>query len=127
MSEASSLAAPRSLPRLLLYLEGAAILGGAVAVYLHLSGSALLFGVLFFVPDLSMLGYLRDTRTGAQIYNAAHTYTLPMLLLIAGLVTGNDTPLHLALIWAAHIGMDRAIGFGLKYAGAFKDTHLQRV
>ncbi|RKQ33951.1 DUF4260 family protein [Oceanobacillus halophilus] len=31
------------------------------------------------------------------------------------------------LIWTAHIGMDRMIGFGLKYPTAFKDTHIQRI
>ena len=35
--------------------------------------------------------------------------------------------IKLGLIWLAHIGMDRAIGYGLKYPTNHKDTHLQRV
>jgi hypothetical protein len=33
----------------------------------------------------------------------------------------------MALIWLAHIGMDRMLGYGLKYSGGFKDTHLGRL
>jgi hypothetical protein len=32
-----------------------------------------------------------------------------------------------ALIWFAHISMDRTVGYGLKYPTSFKDTHLERV
>ncbi len=35
--------------------------------------------------------------------------------------------LPLALILFAHIGIDRLLGFGLKYPSGFKDTHLQRL
>jgi len=30
----------------------------------------------------------------------------------------------MALIWAAHIGFDRFLGYGLKYPVAFRVTHL---
>ncbi|HYI15926.1 MAG TPA: DUF4260 family protein, partial [Thermomicrobiales bacterium] len=56
-----------------------------------------------------------------------HTYILPVILGAAGLLGDSDLTTSLALIWAAHIGMDRSIGYGLKYPGAFKDTHLSRV
>lgn len=35
--------------------------------------------------------------------------------------------LRLALIHLAHIGFDRALGYGLKYGTAFGDTHLCRI
>jgi hypothetical protein len=38
-----------------------------------------------------------------------------------------ETAVQLGLIWFAHIGVVRAIGYGLKYPTGFKDTHLQRV
>lgn len=32
-----------------------------------------------------------------------------------------------ATIWCAHIGFDRALGYGLKYAEGFGFTHLGRI
>lgn len=113
--------------RFLLQLEGALLFAAAVAAYLHLQGSLWLFLVLVLAPDLSMLGYLHNPMTGAFVYDAAHTTLLPAALLITGIVTAFPTLTLIALVWLAHIGMDRAIGYGLKYPTHFKDTHLQRV
>jgi hypothetical protein len=116
-----------SLPRLLLHLEGAAVFVGAVALYIHLRGDALPFIALLLAPDLAMLGYLINPRIGATVYNLAHLYALPIALAALGLAVQNPVLVQLALIWFAHIGMDRAAGYGFKYSTAFKDTHLQRV
>lgn len=74
-----------------------------------------------------MLGYLRDKQTGALVYNIGHSYLTPLALAGAGLWSGSDLALSIALIWGAHIGLDRAMGYGLKYASGFKETHLSRV
>ncbi len=111
----------------MLRIEGAAVLAAALAGYAHAGGSWLLLLVLFFAPDLAMLGYLAGPRIGSIAYDAVHTYALPVPLLAAGVLAGNALLIHLALIWLAHIGMDRLLGYGLKYATGFKDTHLQRV
>ena len=74
-----------------------------------------------------MLGYVANKKVGAAIYNLAHTYTAPFLLLLVFWLGGRTCDAWLALIWFAHIGFDRLIGYGLKYETAFKDTHLQRV
>jgi hypothetical protein len=71
-----------------------------------------------------MLGYLSGSRLGAAAYNAAHTYLLPLTLLAAGQLAGAPLLTSLGLIAAAHIGFDRMLGFGLKYARGFKATHL---
>ncbi len=110
----------------LLRLEGLAVLIGAIALYAAQYGDWLAFILLLFVPDLSMIGYGRGSSTGAALYNAAHTYLAPALLAAIGMLASMPLLLQIALIWAAHIGMDRALGYGLKY-GAFKDTHLGRV
>jgi len=80
--------------------------------------------VLFLVPDVSMVGYFFNARIGALVYNAVHTYIGPLFLGTYGIATDRRTALLLVLVWAAHIGMDRALGFGLKYPTEFKDTHL---
>ena len=114
-------------PRVLLRLEGAAVLALAVAGYRASGGNWWLFALLLLAPDLAVLGYLAGNRVGAATYNLVHTYVLPLALLGYGLWGASPLALSLALIWLAHIGMDRTVGYGLKYATAFKDTHLGRV
>jgi hypothetical protein len=118
---------PVTIPALLLRLEGLAVFAGAIALYANRGGSGLLFLVLLFVPDLAMVGYLANPRVGATTYNAVHTYALPAVLMAFALAAGQPLVVTLTLIWFAHIGMDRMMGFGLKYPTAFKDTHLGRV
>ena len=86
-----------------------------------------LFAVLILAPDLSFLGYLAGTRLGAAAYNLLHNLVLPVALGTTALLADSDAALAIALIWLAHIGVDRLVGYGLKYPTAFKDTHLQRV
>jgi hypothetical protein len=57
----------------------------------------------------------------------AHTYAVPVAIGVVGVLADADVPVQVALIWITHIGVDRAIGYGLKYPTGFKDTHLQRV
>ena len=114
-------------PSLILRLEGSVILIGAICLYVIGGGNWWLFVLLFFAPDISWLGYLANTGIGAIIYNLFHNYVLPLLLLGAGYLFKDALLSQLALIWVAHIGIDRLMGYGLKYATAFKDTHLQRV
>ena len=116
-----------SANRILLQLEGLVVFIGAVALYVHLRGSGWIFALLLFAPDLSMIGYARGVRIGAMVYNTAHFYGMPAVLMAAALAGGWETGALLALIWFAHIGMDRTLGYGLKYPTEFKDTHLGHV
>lgn len=115
------------LPRRLLHLEGLAVLVAAIALYFDSGYGWLVLLVLFLAPDLSMLGYVAGPRAGALAYDVVHTYALPLALGLAGVLTETGVATQLALIWAAHIGLDRLLGYGLKYPTGFKDTHLQRV
>lgn len=114
-------------PGLLLRLEGLAVLAGAVGLYGYQDYSWLALALLLLAPDLAMVGYVFNPRLGSLTYNLFHTYTLPLGLAVISLVAGLSFGLQLALIWLAHIGMDRTLGYGLKYATHFKDTHLSRV
>lgn len=111
----------------LLRIEGLAALAAALVAYSATGESWLLFALLLLVPDVFMVGYLLDPRKGAAIYNLGHTYAVPLVLLGIGWVGGNTLTLSIALIWMAHIGMDRALGYGLKLPTGFGDTHLGRV
>jgi len=114
-------------PRILLRLEGAALMAAALFLYARAGGGWGFCALLFFAPDLSMIFYLAGPRVGAIAYNCAHVTFLPLLLGAAGLAFGQPLLTRLALIHLAHIGVDRALGFGLKYPTAFADTHLGRV
>lgn len=115
-------------PAILLRIEGAAALAIATYLFAQTSGNWALFLILLLVPDVGMLGYVRGTRLGSTAYNAFHTYAAPAALGTIGLATNTALLVTLALVWAAHIGMDRLLGFGLKYAHApFRETHLERV
>lgn len=98
-----------SIPNFLLRLEGLAVLAAAIILYAHLRGNIWMFVALVLVPDLSMVGYLVNTRVGSLTYNAVHTYILPALVLGAGLVANIPTVLFVGLIWFAHIGADRIL------------------
>lgn len=115
------------LPGRLLRLEGLALFIGALVVYFELDFGWVLLVVLFLAPDLSFTGYLAGPRVGSWIYNAAHTTVGPIALAVVGVLGDTDWCVQLALIWLAHIGLDRLLGYGLKYPTAFKDTHLSRV
>jgi hypothetical protein len=110
--------------RALLRLEGLAVLALSVAAYANWGVGWMAFAGFFLVPDLSMLGYSWGPRVGAAVYNAGHSYVGPIALLAAGLLLTMPLATALALIWAAHIGFDRALGFGLKSASGFRHTHL---
>jgi len=107
----------------LLRLEDGAVLIGCLAAYRMLHGSWTLLALLFLLPDLSMLGYLRDARLGAWTYNAAHSYVTPIVL-AGGLWLAGSQPSVLWLIWFVHIAFDRLLGYGLKYGTGFRHTHL---
>ena len=115
------------LPRGLLRFEGLALFAASVALYFHVDGPWWLLLVLALAPDLSMVGYAAGPRVGAAAYDVAHTTVLPLALGLVGVLADSDVAVQLALIWLAHIGADRALGYGLKYPTRFQDTHLQRV
>ncbi len=111
----------------LLRLEGLTLFAGMVVLYGAWDGSWWIFAMLFLAPDLSFLAYLSGPRTGALVYNAAHSYMAPVALLTLGFGFEAPLTLSIAMIWLAHIGFDRALGYGLKYAAGFTFTHLGRI
>jgi hypothetical protein len=115
------------VPRVLLRAEGLAVAVAAIALYFDADYPWWLLVALVLTPDLSMVGYLAGPAIGAIAYDAAHTYVLPIVLVAAGVIADAEIAIELGLIWFTHIGVDRAIGYGLKYPTGFKDTHLQRV
>lgn len=113
--------------RTTLRLEGLCVLAVAVLFYWRSGTGWGWFALFFLAPDLSFAGYLAGPRTGAAIYNMAHSYIGPLVALSVGLLTAGTVATAAATIWLAHVGFDRALGYGLKYPSGFGDTHLGRI
>lgn len=107
-----------------LRIEGLCVLIISTLLYQSTGQGWGTFALLFFIPDISLLGYLQNKHYGAILYNLAHSYILPLLMLIVMLWSSNHQWLYLLYIWIGHIGFDRMLGFGLKYSDGFKYTHL---
>jgi hypothetical protein len=116
-------------PPVALFLKAEAMLalGVALAAYGYLGFSWWLFAALILAPDLSAIGYAFGVRAGSWAYDLAHTYVAPAAPAGLGLVLHEPLPMALAAIWAAHIAGDRVVGYGLKFASGWKDTHLSRL
>jgi hypothetical protein len=107
--------------------ESVAIFAAGVWLALLVSPSPWLLVPLLLVPDISMVGYLGGPRLGAITYNLAHNLVLPILTVAVGWLTLNAPVALAGAILLAHVGMDRALGYGLKLPTDFKDTHLGRI
>jgi hypothetical protein len=113
--------------RWVLRVEGLLVMVAAAVAYAQFGASWGAFAMLFLLPDLSFLGYLAGPRVGAAAYNAAHSYIGPVATLVLGSLVDSPVAMAAGLIWCAHIGFDRTLGYGLKYTTGFADTHLGRI
>jgi uncharacterized protein DUF4260 len=110
--------------RALLRLEGLVVLAASVAAYARFGAGWGLFAACFLLPDLSFLGYLAGPRVGASAYNAAHSSVGGIGLIAIGALFAAPAFVTAGLVWTAHVGFDRALGYGLKYGRGFGFTHL---
>jgi hypothetical protein len=123
----TEVAVPQATVRGWLRLEGLAAFVAGLALYGWLGGAWLVLLPLLLLPDLSAVGYLRGARIGAFAYNVIHNWALGLAVLGIGLVT-DIAPVAIAgAVLIAHVGMDRAAGYGLKLPTSFQDTHLGRM
>ena len=110
--------------RWVLMLEGLCVLVAALLFYPKLGFGWGTFALFFLTPDISFLGYLAGSRVGALTYNTAHSYIGAIACLLAGFFLPSPVFSCVGIIWLAHIGFDRALGYGLKYSAGFGFTHL---
>jgi hypothetical protein len=114
-------------PRRWLRLEAVTLVAGALIAYSTTDQPWWLIPLILLVPDVVMVGYLGGTRLGAITYNLAHSAPLPAAVIALGWWRHEPLVLAFGLVWLAHIGMDRALGYGLKYNDHFQHTHLGRL
>ena len=131
MGMASELAATDPMAgshvQIFLRLEGLAAAALSAVFYARTGASWWLFAALWLAPDLSFLGYLAGPNWGARIYNAIHAYITPATLAVTALLMHSPAPVPYALIWINHIGVDRMMGYGLKFQNGFGWTHLGKL
>jgi hypothetical protein len=108
-------------------IESWAIFIASVYLYWYLDFNFILFVLLLFVFDIFMVGYFFNNRIGAYMYNLGHSVIFPPILFTIGFVTDTRVLIGFSLIWFAHIGFDRGLGYGLKFTSSFKDTHLGKI
>jgi len=104
--------------------EGLSVLTLSVLLYWHSESNWWMFIGLLLTPDLAMLPYLLNPRVGSLSYNIVHSYLLPLGLATVAIAVYRVGMLPFLCIWTAHIGMDRFLGYGLKYSTSFGRTHL---
>jgi Domain of unknown function (DUF4260) len=107
-----------------LQAEGLVVFAASIVFYRATGLAWWIFVVFLLTPDLSMLAYLINPRAGALCYNVVHSYVGPLSAAALCVALHHMRPIPYLLIWTAHIGMDRALGYGLKYPEAFGRTHL---
>jgi hypothetical protein len=111
----------------ILRIESAAIAAAGIVFYLSVGGPPLLLIPALLAPDLSALGYLAGPRVGAATYNLVHNWATAVLIGLLAIVVGEPFWLLVGAVLAAHVGLDRALGYGLKLPTSFQDTHLGRI
>ena len=111
-------------PRLWLRLEAATLLAGALIAYTTTKQPWWLIPLTLLAPDISAVGYLGGARLGARLYNIAHVTPLPAAAIALGWWQHIPLVAALGLVWLAHIGLDRLLGYGLKYNDNLQHTHL---
>jgi hypothetical protein len=83
--------------------------------------------LLFFLPDIGMLGYFVNNKIGAICYNILHHKGLAIIIAMTGFFFHRDVFVATGLLLFAHSSFDRMLGYGLKYFSNFKDTHLGKL
>jgi hypothetical protein len=110
-----------------LRLEGLAAFVLGLVLFGATGGNWLLIVPLILLPDISAVGFLAGPRIGTSSYNLVHNWVPGAVVLGLGLWQSSTALLMAAAILIAHVGMDRAVGYGLKLPGSFHDTHLGRM
>ena len=108
-------------------VENGVVALAAVAATIELEIAWWWLLALFLLFDLSMLGYAVSPALGAWTYNVGHSYSLPLVVGAVAVAADSRGAAILALAWLFHIGVDRLLGYGLKFSDRFTHTHLGEI
>lgn len=108
-------------------LESAAIFVLLLGFYYYYNLNWVILAIFILLPDISMVGYLKNPKLGAAIYNLGHNYFSPIVLFGLSVFFDFGFTSTLSIVWMIHIALDRMLGFGLKLPTGFKNTHLGKL
>lgn len=111
-------------PRAILRVEGGVLFAASIALFAGQGQAWWLYPALLLAPDIFMIGYARSPRLGALTYNLGHATPVPAAVVALGFILASPLAIAMGAIWLGHIGWDRMLGYGLKYATSFQHTHL---
>ncbi len=96
----------------------------SIILFTQLDFAWWVFPACLLLPDLSMIGYLANTKTGAWLYNFFHHKLVAVGVYFVGIWLDHSFVTLAGVILFGHSAMDRIFGYGLKYGDSFKHTHL---
>jgi len=105
-------------------LEEAMMSALSLSLFYHENFSWTWFAILFLAPDIGLLGYLNNPKTGAVTYNILHHKGLAILIYLSGIYFSIPKLQFTGILLFAHSSFDRILGYGLKYSDSFHNTHL---
>lgn len=111
----------------LLKLEELFLFGLSLLLFSELDYSWWWYALLFFAPDLSMVGYVANPRVGSWTYNLIHHKGLAVALYSLGYLLSIPWLMFAGTLLLGHSSFDRVLGYGLKYPDSFQNTHLGRI
>ncbi|MTI88545.1 MAG: DUF4260 family protein [Balneolaceae bacterium] len=114
----------KSLKTLLILEELMVFVGSVILFALATSYSWWIYALLFFLPDISFLGYAINSKTGSIFYNLLHHKGAMVLLILGGYFAEIESVLAVGIVFLSHSAFDRIFGYGLKFSDDFKHTHL---
>ena len=103
----------------LLKIEELFLFGLALFLFSRLDYGWGWYALLFFAPDLSMVGY--------WTYNLIHHKGVAVALYVFGSLLFVPWLMFAGTVLLGHSSLDRVFGYGLKYPDAFENTHLGRI
>lgn len=96
----------------------------SIVLFAQLDYAWWVYPACILLPDLSMIGYLANTKVGAWLYNFFHHKLTAVMVFVIGFWLDSSTFMFAGIILFGHSAMDRIFGYGLKYRDHFKHTHL---
>ena len=111
----------------LLKLEELGQLIISIILFNQLGYAWYVFPACILLPDLSMIGYLINTKIGAWIYDFFHHKFIAISILCLGYWLNYPILTLTGVILFGHSALDRLFGYGLKFNDNFKNTHLGEI
>jgi len=83
--------------------------------------------IIFFSPDISMLGYLVNAKVGAISYNIFHHKAIAIAAVGMGFFMKIEVLMVIGILLFAHSSFYGMMGYGLTFLSCFNDTYIGKL